>query len=153
MTVTKADGKQVHATGVDIGGAGVLLRGPPGSGKSDLALRLIDRGAKLVADDRTDLSLVSGRVVMTAPAAIAGIAEIRGIGITAFDQAPESPLVLVADLVAASEIERLPEARHCEYLGRQFPLIALAPFEASAAAKTRLAVRLALGDNLVPGHE
>ena len=52
---------QVHATCIEVDGMGVLLRGPSGSGKSDLALRLIDGGARLVADDRTDLAVEDGR--------------------------------------------------------------------------------------------
>ncbi|MEN8196664.1 MAG: hypothetical protein ABFS30_09120, partial [Pseudomonadota bacterium] len=58
-------GRQVHATCVEISGCGVLIRGAPGSGKSDLALRLIEEGARLVADDRTDVAVVQGRLVAT----------------------------------------------------------------------------------------
>lgn len=71
----------VHASCVAIGGKGVLLLGPSGAGKSDLALRLIDEGARLVADDRCELFLKRGRLHARAPASIAGLIEIRGIGI------------------------------------------------------------------------
>ena len=72
--------EQIHATVIDIGGDGVLLRGPSGCGKSDLALRLIDAGARLVADDRAVLTLDGDRVMVTAPPEIAGLFEVRGQG-------------------------------------------------------------------------
>src|SRR3546814_14236208 len=71
----------VHATTVALDGTGVLLRGPAGSGKSDLALRLIDQGARLVADDRTALALEGGRIIARAPETIAGRTEVRGLEI------------------------------------------------------------------------
>jgi HPr kinase/phosphorylase len=125
-------------------GAGILLRGPSGSGKSDLALRLIDGGARLVADDQTELRRSGSGLVASAPAAIAGLLEIRGIGIVRCPAAASAPLRLVVDLVPSESIERLPEARSCRYLDCDIPLIALAPFEASAPAKLRFAVRDAI---------
>jgi serine kinase of HPr protein (carbohydrate metabolism regulator) len=135
---------RVHGTSVALGGDGILLRGPSGSGKSDLALRLIDAGARLVADDQTELNLAGGEVAMTAPATIAGRMEVRGLGIVPVPHVAAAPLRLVIDLVPAGAIERLPEPAACDYLGRRFPLLRLAPFEASAPAKLRLALR-ALG--------
>src|SRR5690606_32729552 len=70
----------IHATCVALGDTGILLRGRSGSGKSDLALRLIDGGALLVADDRVALSLEGGRVIARPPAALAGYLEVRGVG-------------------------------------------------------------------------
>lgn len=130
----------LHGTSVAIGGAAVLLRGRPGSGKSDLALRLIDGGALLVADDQTRLERREQTLVASAPPTIAGRIEIRGIGILEVPSVAEAPLRLVADLVAPERTERLPEPRRCEFLGLSVPVIALAPFEASAAAKLRVAV-------------
>ena len=72
---------QVHGTCVAIDGCAVLLRGPSGSGKSDLALRLIDGGARLVADDRAEISLRQRRLVVNAPPEIAGLIEVRGLGV------------------------------------------------------------------------
>src|SRR5580658_5234693 len=86
----------VHATAVAIGARAVLLRGPSGSGKSDLALRLIDAGARLVADDRCQLSREADAIVVRAPAAIAGLIEVRGIGILGVDTVPEARLALIA---------------------------------------------------------
>lgn len=135
---------RVHGTSVALGGDGILLRGPSGSGKSDLALRLIDEGGRLVADDQTELRVSSDDIFMTAPATIAGRMEVRGIGILRVPTVAAAPLRLVVDLVPSSAIERLPESQSCDYLDRRFPLIQLAPFEASAPAKLRLALR-ALG--------
>lgn len=132
---------RVHGTSVALGGDGVLLRGPSGSGKSDLALRLIDEGARLVADDQTELSFVGEELRMSAPATIAGQIEVRGIGILRVPTLASAPLRLVVSLVSLGSIERLPEPQFCELLGRGVPLIALAPFEASAPAKLRLALR------------
>ena len=131
----------VHGTTVEIAGIGVLLRGNPGSGKSDLALRLIDGGARLVADDRTLLRRDGARLVASAPATIAGRLEVRGVGILTMPSVGEAVLRLVVDLVAPDVVERLPEPRSVALLGLELPLLSLAPFEASAPAKLRLAAR------------
>jgi serine kinase of HPr protein (carbohydrate metabolism regulator) len=139
---------RVHATCVALrtrrGWRGVLLRGPSGSGKSDLALRLIDRGGRLVADDQTELVPKAGRLFARAPATIAGLVEVRGVGIVrlAGDQlVAEVPLALLVDLVSARHVERLPEPKRDSLLGVELPLLALAPFEPSAVSKLRLAFR------------
>lgn len=131
----------VHGTAIAIDGGGVLIRGPSGAGKSDLALRLIDTGALLVADDQVQLRRAGARVVITAPAAIKGLIEVRGLGILRVPALDAAPLALIVDLVAASAVDRLPERRAEEVLGCPVPLVVLAPFEASAAAKLRLARR------------
>jgi serine kinase of HPr protein (carbohydrate metabolism regulator) len=132
---------RVYATSIAVGGAGILLCGPSGSGKSDLALRLIDEGALLVADDQTELRFIDDSVRLSAPASIAGKIEVRGLGILEMPSAKSAPLFLVANLVAPRAVERYPETRTCCYFGREFPLLALAPFEASVTAKLRLALR------------
>ena len=133
----------IHGTVVDIDGAGVLLRGPPGSGKSDLALRLIDRGAALVADDRVILSVDDGGLAASAPGPGAGKLEIRGLGIVRVPHLARAAVHLVVDLVEPDRIERLPKAAETVLLGVALPVLNLAPFEASAPAKVRLALRLA----------
>jgi hypothetical protein len=138
-----------HATAVAIEGEALLLRGPAGSGKSDLALRLMDDGAQLVADDQTELRRVGGRIVASAPPTIAGMIEIRGLGIVRVDPSDAVPLFLIADLVGSGDIERMPERRFDTLLGVAVPLIALAPFEASAPAKLRL-LRRALAAGRLP---
>jgi HPr kinase/phosphorylase len=135
------DSLLVHATAVAIDGGAILLRGPPGCGKSDLALRLIEGGARLIADDQALLLRPDGHVLVRAPATIAGLIEVRGIGILRLDSLDEVRLALVVDLVPAGQIERLPEPQFETILGLAIPLLALAPFEASAAAKLRLALR------------
>lgn len=157
MTIT------LHATTVALGGRGVVLRGPSGSGKSDLALRLLDDGrgdARLVADDYTEVTAdppaagtMSG-LTGAAPAAIAGLLEVRGVGIlrlpAAWLHAGPVPLRLVVDLVRPEAVERLPPADAAVELlpGHRLPLVRLDPFAASAPAKVRLALMLAVGDIL-----
>jgi HPr kinase/phosphorylase len=118
----------------------VLLRGPPGAGKSDLALRLIDDGAKLVADDRVTLARVGDCVEMRAPERLRGRIEARGIGIVAVPWRPRAILALVVDLVVPGSVERMPRAARCRLFGVGVPHVRIAPFEASAPAKVRLAV-------------
>ena len=121
----------------------VLLRGPSGAGKSDLALRLIETGWRLVADDQTELSRQGKAVVATAPARIAGLIEARGIGIVKVgrDQlVRRAAVALLVDLVQPQRIERLPEPAREKILGIDLPVVSLAPFEASAPAKLRLAL-------------
>ena len=144
------DSLLIHATAVAIDGGAVLLRGPPGCGKSDLALRLIDGGARLIADDQAVLHREDDHVLVRAPATIAGLIEVRGVGILRLDPLDEARLALVVDLVPSAEVERLPEPRCEVVLGLAVPLIAIAPFEASAAAKLRLA-RRAFAAALPPG--
>lgn len=136
----------VHGTTVEIAGQAVLIRGPSGSGKSDLALRLIDGGAQLVADDQTELSPRDGRLVASAPAALAGMIEARGLGILRLPHRAWAPVLLVADLVAETEIERMPELDFAHFLGHCVRRVALAPFQASAVAKVRLAMLSATRD-------
>ncbi len=148
-TIIPAAPNLVHATAIAIEGRAVLLRGPPGAGKSDLALRLIDAGARLVADDQVALRRAGEHVLVTAPAAIAGLLEVRGVGILPVEPLAEAALAMCVDLVPSAEVERLPEIRCEDVLGLAVPSIALSPFEASAAAKLRFALR-ALSANSAP---
>lgn len=132
----------IHATAVAINEKGVLLRGPSGSGKSDLALRLINDGAVLVADDRTALSQRGDAVVAQCPAPIAGKLEVRGIGIVDVPYIEEAPLSVIVDLVNPDQVERYPTQRTEELLDCRIPSILLAPFEVSATAKIKMAIRL-----------
>lgn len=134
-------GDTVHGTCVAIGGAGVLIRGAPGAGKSDLALRLVEDGAKLVSDDRVRLRRDGDRVLASAPEAIAGLLEVNGVGLVRIEgsrRAGETPLALVCDL-AKGTAERLPRPMSETVLGIPVPRLALDPFEVSAPAKLRLA--------------
>jgi HPr kinase/phosphorylase len=134
----------IHATCVRIGRYGVLLLGPSGAGKSDLALRLIGRGAMLVADDRCDLSVERGKLVARPPKTIAGLLEVRGLGIHKMRYAVSAPVALTVDLAATAE--RLPDPQYYvppePLTPRQPPpLISLNAFEASAPDKVLLALR------------
>ena len=149
MTITGAAAPiLVHATAIAIDGRAVLLRGPSGAGKSDLALRLIDAGARLVADDQVELRRAGGRVLVRAPAAIAGLVEVRGVGILRLEPLREAALAMCVDLVPSAEVERLPEICCEDVLGLAVPSIAISPFEASAAAKLRFALRAFSADSV-----
>jgi HPr kinase/phosphorylase len=129
--------RQVHGSCVSRDGDGVLLIGPSGSGKSDLALRLLGRGFDLVADDRVDID----EGIAAPPAALAGLLEVRGLGIVRLPYAPAARLALVAELGAPAD--RLPTpTRHA---GLNLPLIRLDPAAASAAERLVLALDCALG--------
>jgi len=131
--------EHVHASTVAIDGRAVLITGPSGSGKSDLALRLIDRGFILVGDDQTIVRRDGDRLVASAPARIAGKLEVRGIGIIEMETASDLPVALLVELT--SEIERLPEDNHTSaILGVSLPLVSIDAQAASAPAKVALAL-------------
>ncbi|WP_343347055.1 aldolase [Sphingomicrobium sp. XHP0239] len=98
--------ENVHATCVALRGRAVLLTGASGVGKSDLALRLIDRGWSLVSDDRTLLDQEDAALVATPPATIAGRIEVRGLGIVTLPHLASAPVALLVRL--GEEIDRLP---------------------------------------------
>jgi len=118
-------------------GQAVLLIGPPGVGKSDLVLRLLGRGFDLVADDRVDIA--DGRV--TAPHAIKGLLEVRGLGILRLPAVADARLALVADL--GIRPERLPEPRI--HSGLVVPLVHIDAQAASAPDRIIMALDCALG--------
>jgi len=137
----------VHATCVALRAGrnwrGILLRGPSGAGKSDLALRLVEGGSRLVADDQTALVRQGRGLVATPPGTLAGLLEVRGVGIVKLGRAQllaRTTIVLLVDLVPPDRIERLPDRSRETLLGVDLPVVALAPFEASAPAKLRLAL-------------
>ncbi|MSO64253.1 MAG: aldolase [Alphaproteobacteria bacterium] len=133
----------VHASCVEWEGIAVLLRGPSASGKSDLALRLIDGGARLVADDQVDLSAVRGELIASAPEALAGMIEVRGLGVVHLPEervTPRARVALAVDLGPGLVVPRLPEPAHTMYDGIRLPVLVLAAFEASTPSKIRLAL-------------
>lgn len=135
----------LHASCVAINGQGVLLVGASGAGKSDLALRLIDRGAHLVADDRVDIVREAQGLVASAPESICGMLEVRGLGIFRFSYCQKVTLSLMVSLETSSDIERLPHPEMVHYLGSSLPQIHLHGFEVSTAVKVEWALR-ALSD-------
>jgi HPr kinase/phosphorylase len=128
----------LHGTCVDIKGSGVLICGKPGMGKSSLALQLMDRGALLVADDQTHLSLETGQLVAAPPPALEGMIEVRGIGLCPFPFKPKSSLKLCVEICEAAELERLPETLFVEYYKMKVPLLKLGPYELLGAIKVEL---------------
>lgn len=130
----------LHATSVAIGGRAVLLCGVSGIGKSDLALRLIDRGAVLISDDYTLVKRVDGQLVATAPMTIAGKMEVRGLGIVAMPHVADVPVALLVDLF--DKVDRMPlEPLMRSVAGMDVRVVKIAPLEVSAPIKVELALR------------
>ncbi len=129
----------IHASTVSLDGRAVLITGPEGSGKSDLTLRLLDRGFVLVSDDQTIVKKTGTRLTASAPPTIRGKLEIRGVGIVTMEQVDDQPVALVVELT--SEIQRLPDdSRERPVLGVPVPLISVDAMTASAASKVALAL-------------
>ena len=130
----------LHASCVSKDGRAILISGRSGSGKSDLALRLIDRGAILVSDDYTLVRSVGGSLIAAAPPNIQGKIEVRGVGILEFATERDAPVALFVDL--EREVDRLPAS--CEAVriaGVEVPAIAANALEASAPVKVEAALR------------
>ncbi len=133
---------QLHGTCVARGADGVLILGPPGAGKSDLALRLIGKGFVLVADDRVDIATDRNTgVLASAPLASRGLLEVRGLGIVRLPFRPDAVLRVVVDLTQPPE--RMPEPMTHPVLG--LPLLHLDARGASAADWVALALDCATG--------
>jgi serine kinase of HPr protein (carbohydrate metabolism regulator) len=129
----------IHASTVAAEGRAVLITGPSGSGKSDLALRLLDRGFTLVSDDQTIVRRQGDRLLATAPPNIAGKLEIRGIGIVDMEWSGDLPVALIVELT--SDIQRLPDdSRERPILGITLPLVTIDAMTASAPSKVALAL-------------
>lgn len=139
MNGGRLSSENLHASAVALNGRAVLISGPSGSGKSDLALRLLDRGFQLVSDDRTIVHRDGDRLIASAPATIKGKLEVRGIGIVELESLDGVPVALVVELT--SDIQRLPdEGRERLILGAHVPLINVDAMTASAPSKVSLAL-------------
>ena len=145
--------RSVHGTCIALGPVCAILRGPPGAGKSDLALRFLFLPAErfaappvLVADDQVLLRRAGERIIASCPAALSGRIEVRGIGIVDQPASPEAELKLLVDLDGAGDMPRFPVAKVWEtILDRPILRVALDPFEASAPIKLALALQNFLG--------
>lgn len=141
MTGPSLSSETVHASCVAIGGRAVLIAGRSGTGKSDLALRLMDRGAALVSDDYTLVRRVDGRLFASAPANIRGKIEMRGVGLLEYKAVSDAPVALLIDL--DRESERLPIAAEPRMLaGVSVPALGLDALEGSAPLKVEAALKL-----------
>ena len=139
MTAPRLSSETLHASTVARGGHAVLISGPSGSGKSDLALRLLDRGFLLVSDDQTMVRLDGERLIASAPANIAGKLEVRGIGIVEIEHVDDVPVALLVEVT--SDVERMPDGSPARcILGVQVPLVAIDAMAASAASKVAMAL-------------
>ena len=139
MIAPRLSSETIHATTVALDGRAVLISGPSGSGKSDLALRLIERGFTLVSDDQTIVRRDGERLIGSAPSNIAGKLEVRGVGIVDIDHLDDVPIDLLVELTG--DIQRMPDdSRQRVLLGVEVPLIGIDAMTASAAAKVGVAL-------------
>jgi serine kinase of HPr protein (carbohydrate metabolism regulator) len=139
VSTTRLSSETIHASTVAIDGRAVLISGPSGSGKSDLALRLLDRGFSLVSDDQTHVRREGDRLIASPPPNIAGKLEIRGIGIVEMDNLTDVPVALLVELT--SDIQRMPDdSRERPILRVPLPLIGIDAMAASAPSKVAVAL-------------
>ena len=139
MSGPRLSSEALHASTVAIDGRAVLISGPSGSGKSDLALRLLDRGFSLVSDDQTLVRRDGDRLIASPPPTIAGKLEIRGIGIVEIDNLTDVPVALLVELT--SDVERMPDdSRERMILGVSLPLVNIDAAAASAPSKVAVAL-------------
>lgn len=139
----------IHASAVVLGDRGIVITGPSGAGKTQLALALTCHAeaagsfGRLVADDQLFLSNHGGRLVAHAPDTIAGLVEARGVGPVRIAFERKAPVDLVVRLVARDAAERLPEPKMETLLGCELPLLELAAGDIQAAVNA-IAARLAI---------
>jgi len=139
MNGPRLSSENLHSSTVALDGRAVLISGPSGSGKSDLALRMLDRGFTLVSDDRTILRRLGGKLIASAPDTIKGKLEVRGVGIVEMKTVANVPVALVVELT--SEIPRMPDDdQERLILGAGIPLINVDALTASAPSKVALAL-------------
>ncbi len=139
MNRPRLSSETVHASSVAIDGRAVLIGGSSGSGKSDLALRLLDRGFSLVSDDQTILRREGDRLIASPPPNIAGKLEVRGVGIIDVEHVGDVSVALFVELT--SDIQRMPDdSRERPILGVALPLVNIDAMAASAPAKVALAL-------------
>lgn len=142
---------RIHGSCVSIGSRGVLLIGPSGSGKSDLALRLMSKGAMLVADDQVILHAEQGHLVANVDDTIRGLLEVRGVGLVRYPIASNIPVALAVQLVERDAIEHIPMPAHYTQLGVSVPQISLYGYDASTPEKVYAALHAYLRNSLHTG--
>jgi len=138
-------GPNVHGTAIILGDRGVFVRGQSGAGKTELALELLarvgryGRYARLIADDQVFTSSVGRRLLMTAPASIAGLIEVRGLGPRSIASQDKAVIDLVVTLIDPKQAERMPEPGFAALDSVQVPELKLAAHNVHDAASAVLA--------------
>ncbi len=131
----------LHASSISLNNQGILITGQPGTGKSTLALQLIDRGAILISDDQTIIMCEGDQLTLSPPPAIQGLIEVRGIGICEFPFQEDVPFKLCVELCADTPLERLPDPLFVEYHGVKVPLLKLIKNDPIGMIKIELKVK------------
>ena len=127
MKIYKDNSKIIHASSIDINGKGVVILGKSGTGKSNLAIKLISMGAKLISDDQSLLKLTENKIIISKPETTPNFIEARGIGLI------EVPFVVSAKLfcfvkITNLELNRLPNAKNKYCFGKKIKMIEFNPF-------------------------
>lgn len=144
MPAPNDDAVYMHGTCIVCGTRALLLRGPSGAGKSDLAFRLIRADAsgetRLVADDQVRLVVEGARLVASAPELLAGLIELRGLGLVAVPAVARGDVALIVDLVPRDRVPRLADVRYEKIAGIELPVLALHAFDITTPEKLGLAL-------------
>lgn len=131
----------LHATSILLDKGGVLISGQPGSGKSSLALQLMDRGAVLISDDQTIITCSKDQLILSPPSSLKGLIEVRGVGICSFPYVEKAPLILCVELSEEDDLERLPDPSFVEYYGIKVPVLRLIKKDPLGMIKVELKVK------------
>lgn len=131
----------LHAACVALGGCGLLILGDPGMGKSQLALQLIDSGGALVSDDRVVLHRDGNTLCANPPERLAGLLEVRGIGILRLPYVRDCRIHLAVQLVEREAVERMPDPAFFDCLEISVPLLSLHGYDAATAAAIRMVMQ------------
>ena len=131
------DTKQVHSTSVVLDDNGILITGDSGSGKSDLALRLIDNGATLISDDVTICKKKINHIFLSSPHETKGLLEVREVGIITVPFVEQVKLRMVVKLIN-EKLERLPKKKICKLLGVDIPLLTINGLNSSSVIKVKV---------------
>ncbi len=140
---------QIHGTCIEISGIGILFKGVSGSGKSDLALRCLFAGAKLVADDIVIINKEGDELIASSPSKLKGLLEVRGVGIVTKPYVNITKLGLIVELEKDNKISRIPEEEVCNIDGVMLKHINLNPFEISAVEKLKTIINIILGEEAI----
>lgn len=141
--MSETDDILIQATAVAIDGRAVIFEGPPGSGKSSLALSLIDRSAKLIGDDGVRLHRQGEQVLASPPPNITGLLEIRGVGLVNLPTCEAMPVALILKLVDIGHAERLPGMLITrDYFGLEVPVLPFVPGSKAPALRAEWALKV-----------